>query len=342
MDGWDEHFRWEHWQEAFQAKGLDPQWFASRVRYDDEVMPWDHIPCGVDKGFLLNEYRKGLSGQVTPDCREEGCMACRACHPGREKPLPVLRYANASDDIEEIPELGTADADRVVRRIRVVFHKVGDLRFLGHLETARTIERACRRARIPLAFSGGFSPKPRITFALSLPAGVEGLNEWMDLELSESVSAAEVMDRINRHLPEGIVLLRAWKVPVEGGALNSRVRYMTYRAVFSEPFEDLGNLVRCFQEKESVPVLRVRKGKEKTVDMKSYLVSFKAEDEQSLLFTLALKGDKGSARPVEVLQTLFNLDEYSLAHVKLIRTGLTMDLDADRTLSRAGMARIWD
>jgi radical SAM family uncharacterized protein/radical SAM-linked protein len=342
MDGWDEHFNWDYWQEAFRKIGLDPESYAGRVRDEEEIMPWDHIPCGVEKGFLLNEYRKGLSGQITQDCREAGCLACKACPPSRDKTIPVLRNADVSGDVVETLEQGTAEAEKSVRRIRLVFSKIGDMRFIGHLETVRAIERACRRAGIPLAFSGGFSPKPKITFALSLPAGVEGSNELMDLELSESLSAVEVLERINRHLPEGLLFLRAWKVPVEGGALNGRVRYMTYRALLPEHLEDLGDLVSRFEKMESLPILRVRKGKEKTVDLKHYLVSIRAEDDQSLLFTLALKGDEGSARPAEVLQTLFGLDEDSLVDIKLIRTSLTLDLDADRTLSRAGMARIWD
>jgi len=256
--------------------------------------------------------------------------------------VPVLRNTEGSAGIAGVDELGTADADMVVRRIRMVFRKTGDLRFLGHLEMARVSERACRRAAIPVAFSGGYSPKPRITFALSLPAGAEAWGEWMDLELSETVSAVEILERMNRHLPEGLSILRAWKVPVEGGGLDCRVRYMTYKATFSAAIEGLGKLVQNLAERDSIPFLRLRKGKEKEVDLKRYLLSITSEAERSVTFRLALKAEDGSARPMEVLQALFGLEEESLTDVRLIRTSLTMDFDLDRALSRAGMARVWD
>jgi radical SAM family uncharacterized protein/radical SAM-linked protein len=342
MDGWAEHFRMEIWQEAFQGAGLDPAWYAERTRNLEEVLPWDHIPSGVKKSYLREEYRKGLSGETTPDCREAGCVACGACLPGGTILPPVLREADVSGKDIDAHENDVFDPDRVLRKVRTVFSKTGDLRFLGHLETIRTIERACRRAGLPIAFSGGYSPKPKITFALSLPTGAEGLREWMDLELSETVSVEEVVDGINRHLPEGLSLLRAWKVPGESGALNGRVLHMEYRALFPEPQEGLQDLADRFLERETIPVVRVRKGKEKEVDLKNYVLSMKAEDSQTLSFTLALKGEEGSARPSEVLQAMLGLDEDSLAHVRLIRTSLTFGLNADRALSRAGMARVWD
>jgi radical SAM family uncharacterized protein/radical SAM-linked protein len=342
MDGWDEHFDWKIWSDAFSHEDLDPNWFAARERNTKEILPWDHISCGVSREFLLSEYEKGLAGQVTPDCREAGCLACGACTPRQISTLPPLRESLTDPDIDMPPRQDTKEADRPVRRVRIVFSKKGDLRFLGHLEMARMFERACRRAGIPLSFTGGFSPKPRITFALSLPTGTEALAEWLDLELVEAWSPEEVLASLNEQLPSGIRVVDSWKVPVDVPALNGRVRFITYEAFLPESVKDLDERVRDLMNSPSIPVVRVKKGKERTLDLKSYLVSMGSPDDRTLIFSLELKGEKGSARPQEVLEALFNADGTSLDAVRLTRTNLTFAMQQDKAGGRPGWARIWD
>jgi radical SAM-linked protein len=341
-DGWEEHFNWKIWSDAFTVSGLDPQWYACRERDPREILPWDHLSCGVDRGFLLSEFERSLAAEVTPDCREVGCHDCGACTPRQKKTLPSLRTPRTESDLQPFPQQGTQEADRSMRRIRIVFKKTGDLRYLGHLEMARMFERACRRAGIPLAFTGGYSPKPRITFALSLPTGTEALAEWLDLELVEAWSAEEVMDRLNVQLPSGIEVSDSWKVPVDVPALNGRVRSMTYEARLPEPLEGIDDLVGDLMGRTAVPVVRVKKGKERTLDLKDYLLSMKAPDDRTLIFSLALKGEAGSARPQEVLQAVMDSGEDTLSRVRLTRTHLTFALERDRAGGRPGWSRIWD
>jgi len=342
MDGWDEHFDWKIWGEAFLQEGLDPQWYASRERDTKEILPWDHISCGVSRDFLLLEYKKGLAGEVTPDCREAGCCACGVCTPQQKESLPPLRSTPTDPDIELPHQQGTHEAEKAQRRIRIVFSKTGDLRYLGHLEMARMFERACRRAGVPLSFTGGYSPKPRITFALSLATGTEGLAEWLDLELGEAWSPDEVMHSLNEQLPSGIRVVDSWKVPVDVPALNGRVRIITYEVLLPEPLDGLDEMVRNLMNRSSVPVVRLKKGKERTLDLKSYLTDMKALDERTLSFSLALKGEKGSARPLEVLEALMGSDGKLSADVRLTRTGLTFAIEKDKSGGRPGWARIWD
>jgi radical SAM family uncharacterized protein len=78
MDAWHEHFDYEKWMEALAESGLDPGFYANRLREYEEVLPWDHIDCGVSKGFLMREDKRAETAEVTPDCRfEEGvCTGC--------------------------------------------------------------------------------------------------------------------------------------------------------------------------------------------------------------------------------------------------------------------------
>jgi len=79
FDAWREQFNFEAWQQAFNDCGLNTEFYANRVRGEDEVLPWDHISCGVKKEYLLEEKEKALRGETTPDCRFEGCMGCGVC-----------------------------------------------------------------------------------------------------------------------------------------------------------------------------------------------------------------------------------------------------------------------
>ena len=342
MDGWEEYFDWKIWEQAFTQEELDPGWYAARTRDTSEVLPWEHILCGVSKEFLLAEFRKALAGEVTPDCREAGCLACGACTSEQASALPPLRDARGKPDSRLPPPQGMSEADRPVRRIRIVFSKTGSLRFLGHLEMARMFERACRRAGVPLSFTGGYSPKPRINFALSLPTGTEALAEWLDLELAEAWPAELIMETLNNHLPSGIRVVDSWKVPVDVPALNSRVRYMSYEALLPKPLAGAAGIIRKFMDRPEIPVLRVKKGKKRTLDLKKYLVRIEAPDDRTLVFTLALKGEQGSARPQEVLKALMGEDRMDLSDVRLTRTSLTLALEPDKAGSRPGWARIWD
>jgi radical SAM family uncharacterized protein len=75
FDGWSEHFKLDVWLKSFAEAGIDPHFYASRERSDDEIFPWEHIDVGVSKDFLLSEYKKALCGCTTPDCRTM-CSSC--------------------------------------------------------------------------------------------------------------------------------------------------------------------------------------------------------------------------------------------------------------------------
>ncbi|MDO4357938.1 MAG: TIGR03960 family B12-binding radical SAM protein, partial [Clostridia bacterium] len=75
FDGWSEQFRFDKWLQAFEETGVDPDFYATRERPLDEVLPWDHLDSGVSKNFLLHEWAKAQRGELTHDCRQ-GCVGC--------------------------------------------------------------------------------------------------------------------------------------------------------------------------------------------------------------------------------------------------------------------------
>ena len=79
LDGWSEHFRYDLWMEAFAEVGLDPTFYANRLRGEDERFPWEHLSPGVSRVFLWQERRRALSGEHTADCTRAKCPACGVC-----------------------------------------------------------------------------------------------------------------------------------------------------------------------------------------------------------------------------------------------------------------------
>ena len=77
LDGWDEHFCYQHWLDAFEACGVDPDFYTVRGYEEEELLPWDMFNVGVSKRFLLRERHRAYDAVVTPDCRQ-GCSGCGA------------------------------------------------------------------------------------------------------------------------------------------------------------------------------------------------------------------------------------------------------------------------
>lgn len=111
----------------------------------------------------------------------------------------------------------------------MMYEKVGPARFISHLDLLRTFGRAARRAGLPLAFTQGFNPHPKITFAAPLAVGISGEAEFADLELTEKIPAPFVARALSDALPEGLRVLEVRQLKGAGPALMAMVRSASYR-----------------------------------------------------------------------------------------------------------------
>jgi radical SAM family uncharacterized protein len=103
FDGWDDHFDYQTWLEAFEADGLAPTWYAQRDIPLDEALPWDHLSSGVTREFLAQDYQRALSGETVADCHWGPCYNCGvpaatgfACQTGEQGPRGMLVRAGAA------------------------------------------------------------------------------------------------------------------------------------------------------------------------------------------------------------------------------------------------------
>ncbi len=124
-----------------------------------------------------------------------------------------------------------------MQRLLLRFVRRGDLKYLSHLEMSRAVARAMRRAGLPVAFSQGFNPHPRLSFWHALPVGVEAQEELAEVWLSETVTVYEVMSRLNAVLPPGMEILEVSEVCEDEPRLTRRFTHALYviRVAHAEP-----------------------------------------------------------------------------------------------------------
>jgi radical SAM family uncharacterized protein/radical SAM-linked protein len=234
LDAWFESAERSHgaWTGAIEAAGLGGRyrqlelgaWSAAEAMeaadleaFCRQPLPWDHIDAGLDKRWLADDLQRALAATVVPDCSFEGCSSCGVCGPelGHNVVIPPPPIPPA------LPQ--RAPASERVCRLRIGFAKTGSLALISHLDLLRLLERALRRTGLPVSFTGGFHPLPRLQVALALPLGVEGTGEWLDLEFTEQVEPAAVRARLQAELPPALQLLSAAVVPTFGPSLSQEL-----------------------------------------------------------------------------------------------------------------------
>jgi radical SAM-linked protein len=167
-------------------------------------------------------------------------------------------------------------------KFRIRFRKRGDLRFLSHLDLMRAFERMLRRAGLPFNSTSGFHPKPRMVFALSLPLGVAGLDEVVELELTEELPPEEVLTRLSAQAPAGMEFTSIRRIPPNATGQVCRAAYRL--PVPQDRIADLADCCSALLAQAECWVERLHP-KPKRVDVRPYILGLhigEEEDRQSL------------------------------------------------------------
>lgn len=189
-------------------------------------------------------------------------------------------------------------------KVRLRFAKRGDLRLTSHHDLMRCLERLLRRAAIPVAVTQGFSPRPKITFALAMGLGIEGHNEVVDVELAEPHDPGELIGRLAAASPPGLEWLEAQAL--EPSAPAPRPAWAEYEIPVPEARRaPVAQALEVLLQSESRIVIRRRPDKKREIefDMRPLLLDASLTASGSLRVRLKASPD-GSVRPEEVLETL--------------------------------------
>jgi len=332
FDGWSEVFDFNRWLLASEKTGIDLYKYASRTFDINSELSWEFIDTGIKKEFLKSEYQKALKGEVTPDCRHI-CYGCGLeCKPRAQSKELI---AHSSKLIAQSPEslhLQSATHHPKITdsiKIRVKFSKTDTMRYLSNREVITALLRAMRRVNVPLIYSEGFHPHPKTSFGPALPVGVEGLNEYFDIELpalmntesrkscSERISEcginlSEFISKINASLPHGLRTLTASPVNKNKKSLNELISFYEYKITIDKalikPINFFISLSNCLVKREGG-----------TVDIRPMLE--KAEINNNSLH-LVLRDTNGTkVRLYEILKELLqkSVEELQTIPVKRLR-----------------------
>ncbi len=196
-----------------------------------------------------------------------------------------------------------------VQRLRMAYAKGEELRYISHLDLQRTWERAFRRARLPMAYSQGFNPRPRFQMASALPVGVTGRSELLDIWLVEPLSSEEAVSRLRPVLPGGLEVLSAEEVELPAPALQAQMRAADYQAEIhtAEPAGAIEGRIEALMASQAIPRRRMQKGEWQAYDLRPLIQAVRVEvtAEGTILLTMRLEASpRGAGRPEEVLDAL--------------------------------------
>ncbi|MGJ3249904.1 MAG: TIGR03960 family B12-binding radical SAM protein [Elainellaceae cyanobacterium] len=310
-------------------------------------LPWDHIDTGIDKEWLKADLDRALEAATVPDCAFEGCSHCGVCGTdfGHNVVAPPPAIPNFKGHF-------TPNQARV-QRLRVWLGKQDEMALVSHLDLVRLFDRAVRRAALPISFTGGFHPGPRISPANALPLGATSSGEIVDFELTHRLDQTEFREKLSAQLPDTIPIYRIEEVEVSSPSatkLLERAEYLiTIYAPANAPavdsdssvvsIEDWHAWVDAVMQAEVIEYDHTTKsGKTRTVNLRDRLfdleiisnVNSSSESAQTqasasqvtLRYVGSCRNDGTLLRPNQVVYMLEQLAQHELQLVRIHRNRL--------------------
>lgn len=284
FDAWETEFDYDAWMDVFESVGIDPDFYANRTIPDYEILPWDMISAGVTKEFLLSERHKAQQAMATPSCKEKcsGCGAnrlvdkkyCRWC-PGHPESSDSAGKITSDKIVEKITENAPAKGSvKAARYIRVRFRKFGAMLYISHLDLTKTLTRAIVRSELPVYYTEGFNPIPKLVFATPLSVGCGGENEVLDIRLMQTMSNSEIFEKLSAVMPNGIEITRVYEQSGKIKDIKWAENVIDYSWVNVSD-----EICREIEEMFKSPVIMMKRSKsgERECDITSLIRSVKAE-----------------------------------------------------------------
>ncbi|MDJ0716930.1 MAG: TIGR03960 family B12-binding radical SAM protein [Prochloraceae cyanobacterium] len=295
MDSW-----WESLNKAFAAwsKAIDQSGLTWKYRQVDRgewnvfaedretslldaPLPWDHINSGIEKKWLKEDLQRALEATTVPDCAFDGCSHCGVCgtdfgHNIVETPPPIPEF-----DGEFKPN------QNKVQRFRVWFGKLGEMALVSHLDLVRLFDRAVRRASLPIAFTGGYHPGPRISIANALSLGSTSSGEIADFELTQTMDLYEFRAKLAAQLPKDVPVYRVEEVDIKAPAatrLLEKAQYLlTVEATESATLEQWQAWIDAVNDSQEITWEKTTKsGKKQTINLRDRLYDLTIEQKNGI------------------------------------------------------------
>jgi radical SAM family uncharacterized protein/radical SAM-linked protein len=329
MDAWFESLdqAFSAWENAINEVGLSwkyrqvesGEWNIMEGSDQDSLnkpLPWDHLDTGIDKKWLQDDLKRALEAATIGDCSFEGCSHCGVCSPDFGHNIVISP--------PEIPQFAgnfTPDVTKV-QRIRVWFGKLGNMALISHLDLMRLLERAIRRASLPITFTGGFHPHPRISIANALSLGNTSIGEIAEFDLKERVDLEFFRKELTAQLPEDMPIYDIAEVDLKESAINqlSEAEYLINVAVENNPTWE--NWVKNILDSEEINVEQTTKsGKKQIINLRDRLSSLEVVENRGNEAILKYVGScKGDGTLLRSHQVVLMLEQIAKTEINLLHT----------------------
>ncbi|WNF13792.1 TIGR03960 family B12-binding radical SAM protein [Microcystis aeruginosa] len=318
MDAWWDNTEkaYQAWSQAIEESGLT--WKYRQVEQgewnifadtDKDILerplPWDHLDTGIDKKWLEEDLKRALDAATVPDCSFEGCSHCGVCS--------VDFGHNIVIEAPAIPAFAghfQPNQERT-QRIRVWFGKIGEIALVSHLDLVRLFDRVVRRAAIPISFTGGFHPGPRISIANALPLGATSSGEIVDFELTKVMDLETFKQQLTAQLPADLPVYQVEEIPLNAPAATRLLEKAEYLLTFNSEGIDCQQWQNWIEAIKQATVMEREKttksGKKVTINLREqlYELELKTVDKQAVLcYVGSCRNDGTLLQPDHIVEML--------------------------------------
>lgn len=301
LDAWGEYFNKNVWQETATELGISLEDLAQKEYSIEEELPWDFIDIGVEKDWLINEYKDALKNQTNPSC-ETGCVNCGVCKNFQTKKVMDKKYKEKqeTENREQNNSCSTIHSFTYSpQKYRIKLTKTGILRYFSHLDWQNTFLKALGRSGLNIAFSQGFNPTMKISLGVALPLFLESECELVDIEIYDDVTEPDLQLKLEKVLPQGSKILRVEKIDKGAKPIDHTVQWAEYTVrLFDKSlhnFESLSyNMNKVLSSDEILLTKKNKKGILKTTNIKPAIKSYRFNGES---LCIVLKTGQGGDIP---------------------------------------------
>lgn len=299
FDGWAENFNYNLWEEVFKETKIDPHFYLlgkeSNINF-----PWEIIDTGIDKNFLLMEYKKAKEGITSESCEEKCTIGCGVCDFKTLKNSFATVKTETQFDSNFLNNIWI-DKEPYFKAI-FQFSKEGNAKFLSTIDLENHLSLSIFRANLPAVFTRGFNPHIKVGLLGALPVGIESLYEIGEINLWKKMEEKKFIEEWNKSLPDGISIKKVFikeKDFIKSKRLSIS-HYVTFSISASYSEEEIERKIE-----NSINYKKVTPRGEKKLPLKDYIKHYHLMDKKIEITYLNIEGE---ARLQDILSGILGID----------------------------------
>ncbi len=315
LDTWDENFDRNKWYDLAEKCGFSVGKLSQKEFALNEELPWDFINVGIKKSWLQGEYKKALESKASVPC-ETACSNCGICSEykvSKHIDKPYEPKIQKKTDYTMLP----------VKKYRAKITKIGYLKFLSHLDWQNTLVKGLFRSGLPVVFTEGFNPIPKISLGAALPIFIESKTEFIDFELYGEHNINEIKETLNASLDPKAQIINICEIEKSVKSLDITTQWARYSI---EPLEknvlNFENLMyikdKLTSEDEIFLKKKTKKGIDKLINIKQSVKDVELKDNK-LYVTLKTgqNQDIPSVRADDLMKIFYPEDKFEITRLVL-------------------------